>query len=636
MKLVKYISIFLIAIIVIQCFSFMAPRSFTLYVFYDSTANRNGAVDVTTNTMTELAGDSIDIIYVPVDDPSDLWVKTQGPSFAAFVFHGADEGLTLNLRGDSEVLMTWSQLGQYIDKTHYEGYFVMSCDSTRVDDFTQKEKVLTFVGDVDAKVASLIAMAHLQYVLREYSPSAARDIIHRIVNTFESEGMITRFFKPVVPLTDYGIEETTLYSLIINNMEYYLDAIRGQTRLIITEKSYQYTVHLAFEEIMDLVTVGMYSAMKDLGGVISNVLDDLDDVIQDFINGEVKASTFKSAISAVLDLWDLTDIAREFVIGERARNILKWADLAFYVANIIYTLYSVKAQVESDNYGDRTEFADSLAIVMDDESYREVVPAGILPEQVSVYDAVANLLDVLKGPIKKSDIRVAADSVIEVCKKALIFAKQIGGDIQYLTIMLLEGVRDSAQALYDSGADYLDRYASDNWYYKSSWSVSSDWWAGKLTISFTFTNPITNQIPFYKISTNAKEDKTGNTASSSKTYGYYLLPGESYSDSYKLNYDRWKGYKVIFSWSITFYSFIDIVGDYIKGDKDGDGISDYDELHSTYGYRTCPTKYDTDGDGYSDKVEIDSNTDPLNPFSHPGGGSGDGDGGAPPPIITAR
>ncbi|HOT50358.1 MAG TPA: thrombospondin type 3 repeat-containing protein, partial [Candidatus Hydrogenedentes bacterium] len=39
-------------------------------------------------------------------------------------------------------------------------------------------------------------------------------------------------------------------------------------------------------------------------------------------------------------------------------------------------------------------------------------------------------------------------------------------------------------------------------------------------------------------------------------------------------------------------------------DNDGDGLSDYDEIHAVYGYVTDPFNPDTDGDGYTDYEEI--------------------------------
>ncbi len=47
-------------------------------------------------------------------------------------------------------------------------------------------------------------------------------------------------------------------------------------------------------------------------------------------------------------------------------------------------------------------------------------------------------------------------------------------------------------------------------------------------------------------------------------------------------------------------------------DTDGDGLSDYDEIHI---YGTDPTNPDTDGDGQSDYEEIVAGTDPLDPES---------------------
>lgn len=45
-------------------------------------------------------------------------------------------------------------------------------------------------------------------------------------------------------------------------------------------------------------------------------------------------------------------------------------------------------------------------------------------------------------------------------------------------------------------------------------------------------------------------------------------------------------------------------------DTDGDGLNDYDELHT---YNTSPYLKDSDSDGYSDKQEIESKNDPNCP-----------------------
>ena len=45
-------------------------------------------------------------------------------------------------------------------------------------------------------------------------------------------------------------------------------------------------------------------------------------------------------------------------------------------------------------------------------------------------------------------------------------------------------------------------------------------------------------------------------------------------------------------------------------DTDGDGLTDWDELHT---YKTSPYLEDTDGDGYNDKQEIDTGNDPNCP-----------------------
>jgi PKD repeat protein len=48
-------------------------------------------------------------------------------------------------------------------------------------------------------------------------------------------------------------------------------------------------------------------------------------------------------------------------------------------------------------------------------------------------------------------------------------------------------------------------------------------------------------------------------------------------------------------------------------DSDGDGLSDdYEQIMS----RTNVNKTDSDGDGWDDKIELDSGTDPINPFDH--------------------
>jgi len=52
--------------------------------------------------------------------------------------------------------------------------------------------------------------------------------------------------------------------------------------------------------------------------------------------------------------------------------------------------------------------------------------------------------------------------------------------------------------------------------------------------------------------------------------------------------------------------------DFVFGDVDGDGLSDYDEIYS---HHTNPLLRDTDGDGVRDNDEISEGTDPLNPHS---------------------
>ncbi|PIN68549.1 hypothetical protein COV93_09035 [Candidatus Woesearchaeota archaeon CG11_big_fil_rev_8_21_14_0_20_43_8] len=52
-------------------------------------------------------------------------------------------------------------------------------------------------------------------------------------------------------------------------------------------------------------------------------------------------------------------------------------------------------------------------------------------------------------------------------------------------------------------------------------------------------------------------------------------------------------------------------------DTDNDGISDYDEIYATNGYETDPLKSDTDGDGFKDGYEVSMNTDPTDPLDYP-------------------
>jgi parallel beta-helix repeat protein len=63
-----------------------------------------------------------------------------------------------------------------------------------------------------------------------------------------------------------------------------------------------------------------------------------------------------------------------------------------------------------------------------------------------------------------------------------------------------------------------------------------------------------------------------------------------------------------------------------NADTDGDGLSDLAECTgsgNTFDFKpTNPNKADTDGDNYSDKEEITAGTDPNNPNSYPGAGSG--------------
>lgn len=51
-----------------------------------------------------------------------------------------------------------------------------------------------------------------------------------------------------------------------------------------------------------------------------------------------------------------------------------------------------------------------------------------------------------------------------------------------------------------------------------------------------------------------------------------------------------------------------------KADTDHDGLSDFDELFGVYGYETDPTRADTDGDGVPDYLEILFGMNPLDPW----------------------
>ncbi len=59
--------------------------------------------------------------------------------------------------------------------------------------------------------------------------------------------------------------------------------------------------------------------------------------------------------------------------------------------------------------------------------------------------------------------------------------------------------------------------------------------------------------------------------------------------------------------------FVSILSD--EGDSDSDGLTDWEE---EYIYSTDPYCVDSDGDNYLDGYEIDSGTDPLDPYHYPG------------------
>ena len=54
-----------------------------------------------------------------------------------------------------------------------------------------------------------------------------------------------------------------------------------------------------------------------------------------------------------------------------------------------------------------------------------------------------------------------------------------------------------------------------------------------------------------------------------------------------------------------------------KVDTDNDGLSDYDEVRGTFGFVTNPNRRDTDGDRVDDWLEIRYGTDPTDPYDAP-------------------
>ncbi|TXT54805.1 MAG: hypothetical protein BAJATHORv1_50056 [Candidatus Thorarchaeota archaeon] len=625
----------------ILVFAFLAPAffpaglaSYECYVFYDANAVSGDSINVGLDMIQTICDDDVTLRLVSVESKRDLRVSLTERSSAIFLFHGNEDGLSLTDSEDDSPLMTWSELAGYIDKTSFSEYMLLSCDSSEVNELTMKERVLTFTGEIDSKVATAVAISKIGEILRHYSFRGSYSVFNNLIETIQNDDtFIQRLFNPIDTLGDYGKETSVQHGLLVARLKEFRKEVHGMAQLVITKKSYQHQVELAFITIMDLVTGDLYSLMKDAGEHCAALLDDLNNVASDIVSGSVSVSTIMNAVDAVLDIYDLASIVLEMVTNQKVRYILEWIDLGMFIADICYAYVSVKAQMEDSDYGGRNIESDSLAMIMDDEAYRDIDTVLYLPDRTSVVNAIDNLITALEGTFNYNTIRNKADRLSDICDDALTIAPHIGGDTEDYVMCLLESVKDAADSIYDSGAYHLDRYARDNFYYEMDWSVNADWWAGKLHISYSFTNPSCNQIPIYRIVTDFEETKTGNSRYHSKYFSYYLLPGSSYDDSFDLSYDRWKSWNVVFTWSLTWKYNSDLYGTYKAGDADGDGLKDWQELESTFGYRTCPTKRDTDGDGWPDKYEIDNGYNPLNSGSHPPDGGGGG-GGLPGPIIV--
>ncbi|MFW9920683.1 MAG: hypothetical protein ACFFED_13850 [Candidatus Thorarchaeota archaeon] len=625
MKREKILSLFLVVAFLAPVFFPLGQSSYECYVFYDATSTTESSIMIGLEMLQTVCDEKIPLKLVPVDSRTDFYQHGNAMGAAIFLFHGSEQGLTLSSQDDT--FFSWLELADFIDGTCFSEYFVLSCDSTVIDEMVEKERVLTFVGNVDAKIAVAIALHKIDSIIRHYSQRISFRVFQNLLTAISEDlQFFSRFFTPIDPLglEPIGEETTTQYGLLVSTLEELRDSVHAQARLIISEKSYQYVVSLAFEAIMNLLTGHMYAIMKDAAEYVGAIWQDLEDVITDVINGDISASSFESAIAAVIDLWHLTEIAREMITSEKARYILQWVDLPAFVASFIYTYATLKAQVEDDDYGERNIYSDSLAIAMDDEQYRDIPGVLFVPQTTSIVNALDDLISVLKGAFNYDTIRSKASTVVSTCDTALSIVTYIGGDTEDYTELLLKSVKAAAKSIYDSGAYYLDRYADDNYYYEMDWSVSADWWTSKLNIAYSFRNPTSNQVPIYSIWTRFTETRAGSSRESLMTYYYYLLPGETFSDSFKLSYDGWKGWSVSYEWNLEIRHWVDLYGSYKSStDSDGDGMSDYQELWSVFGYRTSPTLADTDRDGYRDKYEIDHGWNPLDPSSpNSGGGSG--------------
>ena len=203
MKREKLLSLFLVIAFIAPALFPIGLPSYECYVFYDATASSDTSVENGLEMLQTVCGDELPLRFIPVDSKSDFHRAANAKGSALFLFHGSDEGLVL---GNQETVLQWSDLARFIDGTAFSEYFVLSCGSTALDEITTKDRVLTFVGDIDAKIAMAMAISKIDDIVKFYSRRSSIEIFQNLVGCIEEDHQFfSRFFTPIDPLSLPGL-----------------------------------------------------------------------------------------------------------------------------------------------------------------------------------------------------------------------------------------------------------------------------------------------------------------------------------------------------------------------------------------------------------------------------------------------
>ncbi|MHA1928093.1 MAG: hypothetical protein ACTSV2_05905 [Candidatus Thorarchaeota archaeon] len=604
MKYTNYTILLLMISLVVAApaMSAIPQHAYSCNIFFDANAPRDGSVQVALDFINDVSENHIDINMIPVHDSSDLLLDSDQDTSAVLIFHGSENGLIVGDRHSKSLLVTWNELASFIESSNFGEYFILGCDSSQVDDLISKERVLTFRGAIDARIAAAVSMLKISQVVESFDADTSSIFMEKIAIQFEDDDFISRFYEPVDPLFDSNRDgQSVLHGLILPLLKEFSSVVRVHADLV-DSYSTMTQVMAAYDQIFDIVFGSWGSILLKIGDVGSQLFQDIGEIFDKFKNGDADLDDLLTALSALQNAAELMCWVGLFVGSATIGGT--WLDSGLFLQGVLTGAYALEAQSHDYN-GDSVNgiTADNVAELLDEEKHPSMANVG-----TGVYEALDDLIISLESEIDLNDIQSKADTLSRSCTNAINHATGVmplGGSLEDYTVLLLTGIKDLANSIEDSGAEYIDTYPTENWSYEYSHSIDKHFIDGELEIKYALKNPDNNQIPFYRLYTSFVETRDGSSRTHTDNFNHYLLPGESFSCSFRLNYDRWDGY-TLYSYRTVYAQLnADFYGDFrTDPDNDGDGISDYDEISDSNGYVTEPLDSDSDFDTLSDYIEI--------------------------------